>query len=435
MIYGSVCSGIEAATVAWHPLGWVPAWFSEIETFPCSVLKHHYPHVPNLGNMLLLHENQTFINDTIDILVGGTPCQSFSVAGLREGLACENGNLALEFCRILVTKRPRWFVWENVPGALSSFSDASGQSDEETSDFAAILSAFHECGYSCAWRVLDAQHFGVPQRRRRIFVVGYFGNDWRPPAAVLFDGESVSGNIAKGRKKAKEVTGTLDARTKGGGFPGSDGTMNGHVVPTITQKVYGDNKGTEDQLIPVVGALTSMSKGRQPGINEAAAGQVLAFQSSQSGIRLSNTHATLDANNGSRRHNGVLLPCWWDGGQVSQTLDRVLSKGQTMPEKNRFPAVLCYPYNQIGNEHCRSNPQPGDPSPTLSKSNTIMVVPAVRRLTPLECERLQGFPDNYTLVLGCSDTSRYQSIGNSMAVPVMHWIGKRIDIVDKFLNK
>lgn len=132
---------------------------------------------------------------------------------------------------------------------------------------------------------------------------------------------------------------------------------------------------------------------------------------------------------------GKLIPCWWDGGQTSQTLDRVLSKGQTMPEKNRFPAVLAYPYNQISSPVNRSNPRPGDPSPTLSKrDNKPLLIPNVRRLTPLECERLQGFPDDYTKIPGASDTSRYQAIGNSMAVPVMQWIGRRIDAVDKFLK-
>ena len=396
MIYGDVCTGISAPTVAWHPLGWRPAWYSEIEKFPCSVLQYHYPHVPNLGNMLHITRNQIFINEYIDLLVGGTPCQSFSVAGLRKGLADERGNLALEYCRILWEKRRqgkpiRWFVWENVPGALSSFSDDTGQRDAETSDFANILTAFRECGYTCAWRVFDAQYFGVPQRRRRIFVVGYFGTDWRPPAAVLFDGESLSGNIKKGGKKKQEIAGTLDARTKGGGFPGSDGAANGHVVAI----------------------------------------QLGHSQQNSCGINMDNVAYTLEK---GAANTQAVFPCWWDGGQISQTLDRVLSKGQTMPEKNRFPAVLCYPYNQIGNEHCRSNPLPGDPSPTLSKSNQIMIVPAVRRLTPLECERLQGFPDNYTLIPGASDTARYSAIGNSMAVPVMQWIGNRIDIVDKYIT-
>lgn len=391
MKYGSVCSGIEAATVAWHSLGWEPQWFSEIEPFPCELLRHYYPGVVNLGDMLNLKYNPFYHASTIDLLVGGTPCQDFSVAGLRAGLAGERGSLTIEFCRILLDKKPRWFVWENVPGALSSYSDDPGQKDAETSDFAQILAGFSECGYSLAWRILDAQFFGVPQRRRRIFVVGYFGDDWRPPAAVLFEQNSLSGNTKKGRKKGKDVAGTIDARTKGGGFPGSDGAMNGHVIP-------------------VVGALTTMSKGRQPGVNEAAAGHV--------------------------------LPCWWDGGQTSQTLDRVLSKGQSMPEKNRFPAVLLsiMPQNS-GKDYKARNVEVTQPLMRGCGSfkgnqggDLIQDGIRVRRLTPLECERLQGFPDNYTNIPGASDTARYQAIGNSMAVPVMHWIGKRIDIVDKYFK-
>jgi DNA (cytosine-5)-methyltransferase 1 len=374
MNYGSACSGIEAATVAWEPLGWKPVWFSEIEPFPCKVLRHHYPNVPNLGNMLLLTENETFNNVTIDLLVGGTPCQSFSIAGLRGGLTDDRGNLALQYCRLLYKKRQqgkpiKWFVWENVPGVFSTFSDETNGTDlegtgpengrciTETADFATLLEAFRECGYSCAWRVLDAQYFGVPQRRRRVFVVGYFGNDWRPPATVLFEPYSLRGDLAQGGEKEKDIAGTLTAR----------------------------------------------AKGRSAGVDEVAANHV--------------------------------IPCWWDGGQVSQTLDRVLSKGQTMPEKNRFPAVLAYPYNQITSKENLSNPQPGDPCPTITQRDYApLLIPHVRRLTPVECERLQGFPDNYTLVPGSSDTTRYQSIGNSMAVPVMAWIGKRIDIIDKFLQ-
>ena len=388
MKYGSVCSGIEAATVAWHSLGWKPKWFSEIEPFPCELLRHYYPHIPNLGDMLNIKHNPIYNESTIDLLVGGTPCQDFSVAGLRAGLAGERGGLTIEFCRILIEKRPRWFVWENVPGALSSYSNDQAEKDAETSDFAQILAAFSECGYSLAWRVLDAQFFGVPQRRRRIFVIGYFGNDWRPPAAVLFEPNSVPGNIKKGRKSGKTVAGTLDARPSGGGFPGTDGAINGHVIAVRIAKT---------------------------GANG-------------SGIITDGKAHTLDLANGQ-----AILPCWWDVGQTAATLDRVLSKGQTMPEKNRFPAVLCYPYNQLGGE-CRSNPEPGDPAPTLSKSCVHMIIPAVRKLTPLECERLQGFPDFYTNIPGASDTARYQALGNSMAVPVMHWIGKRIDIVDKYFN-
>ena len=162
MIYGSVCSGIEAATAAWHPLGWKAAWLSEIERFPSAVLQRHYPDIPNLGDMTTIHDKQELKNGAIDLLVGGTPCQSFSVAGLRKGMADPRGNLALVFLRIADLARPRWIVWENVPGVLSS---------NRGRYFGAFLGALGELGYGWSYRILDAQFFGVPQRRRRVVVV------------------------------------------------------------------------------------------------------------------------------------------------------------------------------------------------------------------------------------------------------------------------
>ncbi len=190
MIYGSVCSGIEAATVAWHdikksdgtPVGWKPAFFSDIEKFPRAVLAHHYPTVPCHGDFTTIGENEYA---PIDLLVGGTPCQSFSIAGLRKGLDDDRGNLALEFIRLAKRLRPRWILWENVPGVLSS---------NKGRDFGSFLGGLAECGYGFAYRVLDAQYFGAPQRRRRVFVVGYLG-DWRRAAAVLFERESLQGDI------------------------------------------------------------------------------------------------------------------------------------------------------------------------------------------------------------------------------------------------
>jgi DNA (cytosine-5)-methyltransferase 1 len=179
--YGSVCSGIEAATVAWHPLGWTPAFFSEIEKFPRAVLQHHYPTVPLDGDFTTIKGDEY---GPIDLLVGGTPCQSFSSAGLRKGLADARGNLALEYLRLVDRTQPRWIVWENVPGVLSS---------NQGRDFGSLLGALAELGYGYAWRVLDAQYFGVAQRRRRVFLVGHL-EDWRPAAAVLFERESLCGN-------------------------------------------------------------------------------------------------------------------------------------------------------------------------------------------------------------------------------------------------
>lgn len=210
MRYGSVCSGIEAATAAWHHMNWEPAFFSEIEAFPRAVLEYHYPEVPLHGDFTTIGKNQY---GKIDLLVGGTPCQSFSVAGLRGGLDDDRGNLALEFCRLAQREQPRWIVWENVPGVLSS---SGGR------DFGSILGALEDLGYGLAYRVLDAQYFGVAQRRRRVFVVGYLG-DWRPAAAVLFERHSMSGHPAPSREARKEAARAASVSTHecgGSGGPG-----------------------------------------------------------------------------------------------------------------------------------------------------------------------------------------------------------------------
>ncbi|NBX98160.1 DNA cytosine methyltransferase, partial [bacterium] len=196
MRYLSVCSGIEAATVAWHPLKWEPIAFSEIDKFPSKVLNHHYPTVPNLGDMT---KYQEWNLGTVDLVVGGTPCQSFSVAGLRKGLADPRGNLALVYCGILDRFKPKWCVWENVPGVLSSNGGR---------DFGSFLGALAELGYGFAYRVLDAQYFGVPQRRRRVFVVGHLG-DWRPAATILFEPESLRGDPPPRRKAGQRVAPTV----------------------------------------------------------------------------------------------------------------------------------------------------------------------------------------------------------------------------------
>ena len=227
MKYGSVCSGIEAASVAWESLGWQAQWYSEIEHFPSAVLAHRFPTVPNLGDMTQIHNSEHFNGNSIDILVGGTPCQSFSVAGLRKGLDDTRGQLMLTFCELAARKRPRWVVWENVPGVLSS------NKGEDLASFLGLLTGreIHPpvggwknsgvvegigSAYGVAWTVLDAQHFGVAQRRRRIFAVGYLG-DWRPAAAVLFEHYRLSGDIKEGRKKRKTTSSDAQGSFGGGG--------------------------------------------------------------------------------------------------------------------------------------------------------------------------------------------------------------------------
>ena len=204
MRYGSVCSGIEAATVAWDALGWQPAFFSEIEPFPCALLAHHYPDVPNFGDMTRFQE---WPLAAIDVLVGGTPCQAFSVAGLRKGLADPRGNLTLTFLAIVERYRPEWVVWENVPGVLS----------DRTGAFGALLGGLAELGYGWAYRVLDAQYFGLAQRRKRVFVVGS-ARGWATAAAVLFERESLQGNPAPRRETGERPAASLTS----GSHPGSN---------------------------------------------------------------------------------------------------------------------------------------------------------------------------------------------------------------------
>jgi DNA (cytosine-5)-methyltransferase 1 len=238
MKYLSLCSGIEAATVAWHPLGWEAVAYSEIERFPSEVLAHHYPSTPNLGDMTKFKEWN--LESNVDLLVGGTPCQSFSVAGLRKGLDDPRGNLMLTYLAIAKQYRPNWLVWENVPGVLSSNGGR---------DFGSFLGGLAECGYGFAYRVLDAQYFGVAQRRRRVFVVGYLG-DWRAAAAVLFERHSLSGHPAPSREKREGVAGTIKASVGTGGVDVEHPMVvwPPEVAPTIDAH-FGNKQGLENQHI------------------------------------------------------------------------------------------------------------------------------------------------------------------------------------------
>jgi len=262
MRYASVCSGIEAATVAWHSLGWTPVFFSEIEPFPCAVLAHHYPDVPNYGDMTKFKE---WPDATIDVLVGGTPCQSFSVAGLRKGLEDPRGNLMLTYLAIAERYRPQWIVWENVPGVLSSNGGR---------DFGAFLGALGQLGYGWAYRVLDAQWFGVAQRRRRVFVVAN-ARGWQRAAAVLFESESVRRDSPPSRETGKSIAGTIAARFGrsrnnheecapvvagsldtqcGGGKLTHQSVANGHIIGTITARMFnalGARDVEEGALLPI----------------------------------------------------------------------------------------------------------------------------------------------------------------------------------------
>lgn len=347
MRYASVCSGVEAAALAWMPLGWEPAWFSEIEPFPCEVLKQRFFGVPNLGDMTEI-EGEKY-RGTVDLLVGGTPCQGFSVAGKQGGLDDPRSALALAYVGLLETMRPRWFVWENVPGVLSTNGGR---------DFREFIAAITEIGYGVCWRVLDAQYVrvdgfprAVPQRRRRVFLVGYYGN-WRYPAEVLFEPTGLLGDTPPRRE-----TGT-GAAADAGGSPGTPGRV------------------------------ISIGNGQADGLRCARAdvAQTLHCMHDQQAILLCCEHHAQDSR---------------------------------IKEIDRAPAI---------------------PAKAGAGGNNLPLVlrRTVRRLTPRECERLMGFPDDWTCIAWrgkppeeCPDSPRYKACGNSMCVNVMRWIGRRIETVER----
>jgi len=423
--YLSVCAGIEAASVAWHDMGWEPVAFSEIEPFPCAVLAHHYPNVPNWGDMTKFKE---WPDESIDILVGGTPCQSFSVAGLRKGLDDPRGNLMLTFLAIADKYCPEWLVWENVPGVLSSGGGA---------DFATFLGALGELGYGFAYRILDAQYFGVAQRRRRVFVVAN-SRDWRRAAAVLFERESLSGNPAPRRKKGKEASGTFTARTNisrnnpehlvpevvgtlsdgahmGGGLNGQD-AYTGRVIPVI------NNIRNFGELVPydfyqIIAPVNSQN--RSPG----DPCQTLARDNAAHATIMQTTiaYSLQGAGATSQNSQGSNI-----NDEVCFTLNKTDVHGVAYSCSDIGPTMGSSgpPYSRTGNERVESD--------ALAIENM-----QVRRLTCTECERLQGFPDNYTDVpyrnKPASDGPRYRALGNSMAVPVMRWIGNRIQMLTEVI--
>ena len=417
MRYISICSGIEAATAAWHPLGWHPVAFAEIEPFPCAVLAHHYPNVPNLGDFTTIVMEQ--YRGTVDLVVGGTPCQAFSVAGLRRGLDDPRGNLTLAFLRLLADIRPRWVVWENVPGVLSI---------DRGRVFGAFLGGLAQLGYGFAYRILDAQYFGVPQRRRRVFVVGHLG-DWRRAAAVLFERHSLSGNPAPSREAGKEITRTIAL----GSFADSAGgdsnrPSRGHSTPDVAAclraRANSSHRADADTYIAAKPLLASQGQRMDPETENLIPWPVdiaptlnAAFGAKQG---LEDQHALGGA--------GLFVPC--------SLAIRGREGGGTVDGYFGFPAPAHAFKVRCG---CKGGGKgylgSDDTAFTLSTGTDqhLQHGMSVRRLTPRECERLQGFPDDYTRIAwrnkpatACPDGPRYKALGNSMAVPVMRWIGERI---------
>ena len=420
MKYLSVCSGMEAASVAWHPLGWEPVGFSEIEPFPCAILKHRFPNIPNYGS-LTEYQSWPIEPGTVDLLVGGTPCQSFSVAGLRKGMQDPRGNLALTFLGLADKLRPRWIVWENVPGVLSSNGGR---------DFGAFLGALGQLGYGWAYRVLDAQHFGVPQRRRRVFVVATSTGDGRLAGEVLSLPEGLRGYLEARQQKRKGPAADAGAGVEADGLVGGiDYEHNAHGPNEVTGPLLKGSPTGGGHPLPAI-AFRKAKRAQSDKDDESwVEGEV------------SNTLNNFDL--GDTRTTHAVVSC-------SNVAPTVTSSGppysRTGNERVEAEALVAAAFKSGQGSSARSIGWSEQVSPTLPSNaggNTspavigTMTNMAVRRLTPVECERLQGFPDNWSRIPwkgkpeeDCPDGPRYKACGNSMAVPVMRWIGARIAEVE-----
>lgn len=411
--YGSVCSGIEAATVAWHDLNWKAEWFAEIEKFPSALLKHHYPDVSNLGDMTKIAEKiRKREIKAPEILVGGTPCQSFSVAGARNSMNDERGQLSLAFVnlanvidevRLEDGKEPCIIVWENVPGVFSTKDNAFGcflgamvgEDDQVQPAGAKWKNAGFVFGpqRAIAWRTLDAQYFGVAQRRRRVFVIGSARKGFRPEQ-ILFEFGGVRRDSAPIRSTRKEIA---------------------RAIRTSTKNSIEANATSWIGLKDPIGALC---KNDERGLgNQSVEQGKLVFNEDY-------LYCGSDAD-----------ACTDLGLQISPTLRSGGGTGSVKPVAN----VYSFPGNWIGRK-----PENGGNStipipeltPCLTKTDVhgVSNFGIVRRLMPIECERLMGFPENYTRIPfngkatdNCPDTRRYAALGNSMVVPVMKWLGERIN--------
>jgi DNA (cytosine-5)-methyltransferase 1 len=633
MRYLSVCSGIEAVSVAWQPLGWKPAMFAEIDPFCCWLLRSRYRasrpvHMPSpqsasdrkearrraaaIRNVIALPADGDIVNagdftkigkedvGTIDLLAGGTPCQAFSVAGKRAGLDDPRGNLTIEFARLADRLRPLWVVWENVPGILSIDGGRT---------FGAFLGLMVQLGYGVAYRVLDAEHFGVPQRRRRVFVVEYLG-DWRPAAAVLLESACLSGHPPPRREARERIAGGVEVGPAGGRFtdtaPAIDaGCKDGFVrnqlgagvllstnetshclnaggmskqdyetetllsifqdsefgvkeypaagsvragripehqmivhslsadgfdtgAPTDRSSSVGweaseDGTGRGTPMVPVA-ICTAHTQSNGSGFSddvahtlESGGAQAVAFaQNSRDEVRLhggdGKTVGALSAQPGVKQQSYVAFSMKDHGADASDIAPTLRGMGHDSSHANGGGQVaiafaqsqeggvrsgeVMHSLGTNGNATSRNSPTvaftlhgsdgtisaassteiagsihtraPGsienssttavlqeqtsaspltasygkqvDSSDTSSgPPNLLLTQMAVRRLTPRECERLQGFPDDYTLVeyrgKPAADGPRYRALGNSMAVPVMRWIGERIVAVDAILRE
>ncbi|MCE0320217.1 phage N-6-adenine-methyltransferase [Klebsiella pneumoniae] len=445
MIYGSICSGIEAATVAWEPLGWKAAWFSEIEAFPSAVLAERWPEVVNLGDMTKIAAAVRAGDvQAPDVMVGGTPCQAFSIAGLRNGLADARGQLTLSYVelanaiddkRIEHGEEEAIFVWENVPGVLTSHDNAfgcflAGLAGESCELKPSGGKWTHSgCVYgpqrTIAWIVKDAQYFGVAQRRKRVFVVASARKGF-DPGQVLFESEGVRRDTPPSREPQTSVA-ALTARGVGTCGADDNQAQAGHLLA-----FGGGNTGGN---IDVAACLTA--KGQRIDF-EVETFAVHGTQDPDTNLELAHT---LGRNHG--QENACIAFSYKDhGADASEDLSPTLRAGNSdnSNANGGQPPAIAYAFKPGQGAKARGIGFAEEQSPTLTSASSgtnltpaVMHGVSVRRLMPVECERLQGFPDNHTQIswrgkeaTKCPDGPRYRAIGNSMAVPVMRWIGERI---------
>lgn len=436
MKFLSVCSGIEAASVAWSPLGWKAVAFSEIEPFPCAVLAHHYPDTPNWGDMTKYKE---WPDVSIDLLCGGTPCQSFSVAGLRKGLDDPRGNLMLTFGAIAAKYRPKWLVWENVPGVLSSNGGR---------DFGSFLGLLGVLGYGFAYRVLDAQYFGVAQRRRRVFVVGCLG-DWRSAAAVLFERHSLSGHPAPRRQAGKGFTAdaapSLTASGRGvertGETRGQDPVVAvPQVAPTLTsgpssKASHGKKSGTDREVLIPVGTICVATGQAGAGIGAEMA-PTLNCNHEAPYVAHSLRGEGFDASEDGTGRGTPLVPVAFPvlafkpgqseaaGGtfvteEFAPTL-QAQNNGSTAVPAIAIQGTLLNRSDTAG--PAGSGISAGGVSFTQTKNDVhaVQYGMQVRRLTPEECEALQGFPtvSEKITIQACLD---HQNQSVRVALKCLRW--------------
>jgi len=446
MRYASVCDGIGAVHAAWHPLGWECVFTAEIEPYPATVVAHRYG-LTNLGDMTAI--DGAAWRGKIDLLAGGTPCQSFSVAGNRGSLADVRGNLTLKFVELANEIDPAWIVWENVPGVLSTRDNAFGcflgglagadvpavtgyrRSAEGVENWPAaglVVGPRRAVG----WRVLDAQHFGLPQRRRRVFVVAFQTPDVRYPAAVLFEPESLRRDTPPSPKARPEIACALTGST------GSRRNCPGDncVARSLTASNSGQYlDGTVEPFVADGQPLNAIAGDVYPTLPANATPPVLAFSCKDDGGDAGEVSPPL-------RSFSMATVVVSETGPITHALPA--SHGASPDGTGRgVPIVAGFKRGQGAAARSIGYAEEMCPTLTASDSGTqtppgVQIGETVRRLTPVECERLQGFPDGYTDIpwgrpkcpdQQCPDSPRYKALGNSMAVPVIRWLGRRIDKV------